>query len=115
MAHLFLKEISVNNHKVSIEIDRCKNVMILVDGEVWRADADRVTKVKLALAARRLWREALAVLPPGVYQCFALGKARMKVYLAAGWRHTPLSKYKGGLVFYHKVPPLPEGWMKWMK
>ena len=112
---IFYGEVNVKGHKVTLEVNNRRSVIILVDDWVGKIDdTDKHKRLKLALAARRLWQSALGVLPPGVYSCTPSSKSRRKLYLAAGWRSTPLPRDKGDLVYYHQIPPLPEGWMNWM-
>jgi len=110
MAHLWL-DTEVEGHLVTLGVEGF-GVVIWVDWGVEKINAPNATKVRIALAARRLWQRALVVLPPGVYHCHPLCEGRKKVYLAAGWRPSPVGR-GDELVYYHLIPPLPEGWMNW--
>ena len=101
----------IGGHTVTLEISPIsRGVVLYVDDSVDKIDgADPALRLRLALAARQLWREALRQLAPGVYWCYPTTKSRRKVYLSAGWRPHPSPYVEGELVFYHGVPPLP-GW-----
>jgi len=104
----------VDGHTVTIEVGPIsKGVVLYVDDSVDPdpSQKDASLKLKLALAARRLWQEALPQLEAGVYWCYPTTPSRRRVYIAAGWRPSPLAE--GELVYFHKIPPLPEGWMNW--
>ena len=102
---------SIQGHTVTLEVsEQSKGVVLYVDDSVDRVDGvDPALRLRLALAARQLWREALSQLPRGVYWCYPSSENRRRVYISAGWKPHPSPYVKGELVFYHGVPPLP-GW-----
>ena len=104
----------VQGHFVTLEVSDDRYVIVFVDEWILEVESDRLTRLRIALAARRLWEQALQVLPAGAYYCWPTSQNRKRLYLAAGWKPTPLPLKRGELIFYHRIPPLPEGWMNWM-
>jgi len=98
---MYYKEIKVEGHKVALKIGDDAYVTILVDGLYSKVYADPEIKLAIAMAARRLWKEALAVLPPGEYYCYPTCDERRRLYITAGWKPSPTDEWE--LVFYNKT------------
>jgi hypothetical protein len=92
----YRKTVVVEGHEVTLEVDD-SYVSLLVNGDDERIEADPLTKIKVALAARRLWQEALYEIPFGIYLCWPTSEDRRRVYMAAGWR--PCHQRRGHLMF----------------
>ena len=108
--YALIDSIIVENHTVTIKVTYGKEVLLFVDGSVAPIDEDDKTKLRLALAAKRLWKKNLQYLQPGVYKCRPTTESRRKLYISAGWKPAPLGRgMTGGLIYYHKVPALPTG------
>ena len=115
MSKSYWNEEVVEGHFVTLDINDRGCVLLCVNDWIVETECtDRIIRLRIALAAKRLWKEALEIIPPGAYHCWPTSEPRRRLYLAAGWRPAPLPLMKGALVFYHKIPPLPEGWMNWM-
>jgi hypothetical protein len=100
----------VEGHTVTLKVTYDNEVLLFVDGSVGTIDEDPKVKLRLALAAKRLWKKTLKYLQPGVYKCQPTSLSRWKVYVSAGWRPMPLGRGAiGGLIYFHKVPPIPTG------
>ena len=85
----FEKTVVVEGHEVTLEVHDDSVVSLLVDGDDKRIESDPLTKVRIALAARRLWEEALYEIPFGIYLCWPTSEDRRRLYSAAGWRPSP--------------------------
>ena len=97
------KEKTIEGHTVTLEVNSQGSVLLLINGEFHsQVETDPQLRVRLALAARQLWREALNELQPGVYMCLPLGYIRRKLFMSVGWEPHP--KTPGVLVFYHSPP-----------
>jgi len=97
----------VGSHVVTLKVTYDKEVLILIDGSVKAVDETSNTKLRLALAAKRLWQKTLKHLQPGVYKCCPTSVGRRKLYLSAGWRPAGANTWK--LVYFHRVPAVPMG------
>ena len=94
---MFQKTVFVEGHEVTLEVSDYSYVSLNVDGRYDRIDAELTVRLKIALAARRLWQEALYALPLGVYVCEPACEKRRELYIAAGWR--PCRQRRGDLEF----------------
>jgi len=106
---LFVLEDELDYQRVTIEVTRRQEVLVLVNG--WAVpDAkpnrnfNRKFRIRLALFIKRMWEDFLTVLPPGVYFCRPVDARRRRLFMTAGWIPNPLNP--GELVFFHRVPPL---------
>ena len=108
--YALIDSILTDGHTVTLKVTYDREVLLYVDGSVTTIDEDHQTKIRLALAAKRLWKKVLKDLKPGVYRCTPTTKSRWKLYVSAGWRPMPSRMGAiGGLVYYHKVSPIPTG------
>jgi len=95
---------SVEGYTVTLKVTYYRDVLFLINGQTDPIDErDPRVRLRLALAARRLWESALKTLPPGVYTCTPTDAARWRLYVSAGWR--PCDGWPEDLVYYHQVSP----------